>query len=792
MTREELISSVVSVTSSQRLQHGQGVDIATVVASHLCHESEVIRCRAALALAKQGNDQVSTPLVLALLDEDPDVRTDAMSALETCARQQNAEAIRASLVGDPVSEVKMSAINALANLKDSDSVALLSSLVTNRCDEWVYWDDSVHAWDDWLDIQPAAIRALGLIGDESCLPALVAAREDEMGQVIDNEIFLALGQLGDSGVAALVEFLHHANATVRKRALNAVIQANPDNLESLSDRFVIDTDARLRLLAIERLPVPIDIIRYIALTDDNIDVKSAAIEKIVSDCLELQVSRSLSIAPVSDVGRRPSNEAASLEQAVDISLLESLLDDKSVQIRIGAVSALIALGVADHEKLQQDVLTNALQNNETIATLLVDHFVDLLGDASQDLLCVQLADKNRPLEIRMAAARAMRSLCTPASLVSLSAGVIDPLQQIRAACLNTLVHWCNTHTDTSDELISSLRLASVSILVSAISGKLIDTGDAQTTSPTAMPVVVDVIEASGSNSEESTNAPIPTADSVEQEPDVATAQSLRADVPAQSVIWHGPEELVQSIPLSTLESIKNANVAQVAPAVSELANDDEPELQRLDKGKRRRVSVDGPKKYVHDLQKVSMALSACVEDDRVGKALHDLLGESTDEMLEAVLRAFVDRSEAMPVFSESLDLLGNCLQHPAANCRYLAGRAISLSASNDISLAILADDEDALCRALYMSEATVEQAMHGLQDASSTVRNVAIDRLMLLPESLPAAALVDTCVDNGAIDSLRRCVNSSDEVEAMVAARLSAADISVQRLNVLLTALGPA
>ena len=59
------------------------------------------------------------------MDPDPDLRADAMAALVRCARPEDAPAIRRSLAGDPVGEVKVAAVQALARLKDGGSVPLL-------------------------------------------------------------------------------------------------------------------------------------------------------------------------------------------------------------------------------------------------------------------------------------------------------------------------------------------------------------------------------------------------------------------------------------------------------------------------------------------------------------------------------------------------------------------------------------------------------------------------------------------------------------------------------------------
>ncbi len=112
------------------------LDAAAVIARHLRSEDEVTRCLAAKALGNigenTGGDVAADALVAALMDTDPDVRADAMDALVTCARPQDATHIRRSLIGDPVQEVKVAALRVLAHLGDQESIALIRRLAVDR------------------------------------------------------------------------------------------------------------------------------------------------------------------------------------------------------------------------------------------------------------------------------------------------------------------------------------------------------------------------------------------------------------------------------------------------------------------------------------------------------------------------------------------------------------------------------------------------------------------------------------------------------------------------------------
>ena len=69
------------------------------------------------------------PLIKALLDEDEDVRSDAAEALSEIGDAQAGEQLLENLLGDPCTEVKISAINTLAKIMDPRVVPWLRRLV---------------------------------------------------------------------------------------------------------------------------------------------------------------------------------------------------------------------------------------------------------------------------------------------------------------------------------------------------------------------------------------------------------------------------------------------------------------------------------------------------------------------------------------------------------------------------------------------------------------------------------------------------------------------------------------
>ena len=253
-------------------------DPASVISPYLRAPEEPIRCAAARALGALGDENAAPALVEALLDPDPDVRADAMAALVRCARPQDAPAIRRSLQGDPEGEVKTAAVRTLGRLEDGASTELLRALARDRCESEVAWEEG--SWDDWLDVQVAAITALGDMGAESAVDDLIRARADEGGQELDHVVFAALAKMPGRGVAALLDFLKDGDARVRERALAALSRAGRDRLAPLRDRLVADPSPGVRRLAADCLDAGDAALSALVLKDPEASVRAAAVGRV--------------------------------------------------------------------------------------------------------------------------------------------------------------------------------------------------------------------------------------------------------------------------------------------------------------------------------------------------------------------------------------------------------------------------------------------------------------------------------------------------------------------------------
>ncbi|SDX88500.1 HEAT repeat [Ruegeria halocynthiae] len=240
---------------------------------------DVIRLRAVQALTAIGANN-SPALVEALQDDDEDVRQDAAQALGALGVQEAAPRLLENLIHDPCGEVKLACVIALAALKFEDAVPYLRTLVTGR-GEGITWDeDELHQdeWDDWLDTQIAAIKALGRMGDAAAIEPIVLALLDEDGQELGDVACQALGQIGEPSVPTLGVLTQSSNRRLRHRALRALAEIGGVEAEAILRKAVADKDGAARLIAYEALMPNEPALVEQGLTDALEDIRIAALK----------------------------------------------------------------------------------------------------------------------------------------------------------------------------------------------------------------------------------------------------------------------------------------------------------------------------------------------------------------------------------------------------------------------------------------------------------------------------------------------------------------------------------
>lgn len=409
---------------SQFIPAADRPDPVPLILDHLASGNDVIRTgavRAAAALAID-DDRVRVALVDALLDEDPDVRTDAMDALVLCARRADADTLRCSLLGDPVREVKHAAIRALTRLNDIASVPIFRKLVISRADDDVAWEDDNDAWDDWLDVQIAVIEALGQLSAHEAIEDILAARDDEEGQVLDGPVFAALAAMGDKGVVWLLAIAQSEKGLGRKRALEVLADLQSDVLVGFVDLIVGDAAADVRRLALPLLLPDDPRIDALALQDPDEGVRCETL-RLFAD-------------------RRP-------EFAI------KALSDKSELVQAAALDHLV---FPLEDALQSTLADNAIAwtrfGKEKLAVAAARILPRLAQERASEPLIELVRNTARPLEARLAAVTALAEMSDISATERLITLLGNETQQVRTVALTQLAGRCRAGDTTAGQALA--------------------------------------------------------------------------------------------------------------------------------------------------------------------------------------------------------------------------------------------------------------------------------------------------------------------------------------------------
>ena len=729
---------------TEKLPSEPPMDPVDTITGYLRAGEDVVRCAAARALSAIGDARAAPALVQALLDEDPDVRSDAMAALVRCARPEDADAIRRSLLGDPVKEVKAAAIEALGRLRDGASVPLLRSLSKDRCAHDVAWEDEDGVWDDWLDVQVAAIAALGEMGVADAIDDLLDARIDEMGQELDAVVFAALAKLSDGGIAALLGFLRDRDGRVRQRALAALSKADRRHLAPLSAVLVSDASPDVRRLAIQCFDGDSAALAALALEDPDASVRAAALAVVA-------------------LSRRDMARAA--------------LADPDEDLRAIALEALVAQSVApDEADLAANVEAWLHTSGPRLAAVCAAVLPRLSGSRAQAALCAVANEKDRPLELRIAALRSLAALASEQTLETLSAAVVDPVRQVRLAALAALAELARAGSPA--ESVSARE-----ILVRALRGELLR---AELT--VSEPAGDEGPSVGASKAEEADARPI----AITPDGEIVPAGELRETAPDEG---QAPgDETEDSFPRSTLASIQ-------APATALSAANDAPltadELAHLSDSegsvRRRRVAVEGPEDIGTDIRLVAQSIAADCPGIEIEAALVETAEAAPPDLRAAAHAALARRAEKIRLAPDHVARLIRGLADSDPVVRGQAAQAVAKGAPDAADhLAALLGDADPVVRSVAVRAVAAtrpESAVAGLRDDAPAVRRSALEALLAQGRDDHLDAGLRTCLEAGWRDSLAVACRESKNARHMLMTLLDEHRTDWQRVLVILEAL---
>ncbi len=665
---------------------------------------------------------------------DPDLRADAMAALARCARPEDAPAIRRSLEGDSVGEVKVAAIQALARLKDGGSVPLLRALALGRCEAEVAWEEPGSGWDDWLDVQVAAVEALGTIGAEDAVDDLIRARNDEMGQDLDHVVFAALARMPERGVPALRGFFQHGEARVRERALDALAGAGREALTPLRETLVRDPGPGVRRLAIDCFDEGDEALAALALKDPDADVRCAAL------------ARAAPARP--DVGR-------------------SALRDPDESVRAAALETRGSEPAGDDEPdLVANVEAWLRTAGVSLATVSAAVLPTLAGARSLNALGEAADDSERPAEVRIAALRSLGGIGTEESVAALRQAAVDRSRQVRLAALSSLV-------EITRRAPADIGDGARAVLMDAVRGSLAP----------ALPAE----EAGTGNA----TPPAPVAAAQDDEPSPAPTLSASDDGASDTAATE------PAYPRSTLEAIGGRPVAaarsEAAPSPS---NGGAGSPERRPRARPGRVAIDGPDDFGQDLRLTALRLAAACSGGALDDALAETAASTTPALRAAAFEAIARRAAAMPLSPNLTELAIVALQDGDPPIRAAAARALAARSDAASHLAPLLDDPDDSVRALALKAvvaADPEQAIRGFGDPSAIVRGAALEAAACCGQDHLVEQAIGALVEGGFTDTLHQaCRRYAIARQALLAMLHEADSLSPQRLLMILQALGHA
>lgn len=132
-------------------------------------------------LARLGNKGATPALVIALKDENPDLRKNAAIALGHLGSRSAVKDLKSRLIKDEDAGVRLCVANALGEIRDTSTINLL----INRL-----MDTSENA-----QVRGQVAEALGNLGDKRAIDPLITMLEDASDEVRFWSVY-ALGQLG--------------------------------------------------------------------------------------------------------------------------------------------------------------------------------------------------------------------------------------------------------------------------------------------------------------------------------------------------------------------------------------------------------------------------------------------------------------------------------------------------------------------------------------------------------------------------------------------------------------------
>ncbi len=635
----------------------------TVLEAILESGIDVHRCAAARAL---GAVPGSVPALLgALLDEDPDVRTDAATALGRIADASAGPALLENLRADPDSDVKKQALEALIALRHRPALPLLRKLAVERSDDIAWDDDEFYqdGWDSWVDLQILAIRGLGELGDPEGVPAIVAAMQDEFGQNVDVPAVKALARLGKAGAGALSDLYLSGGDLLRLRIARAV-----------SDAPGADNPHLCKLVG--------------AMLEDRAEAvrETAALGLAPDDARLGPLLRDPS----------PKVRAALLRHAGAHfpALTRDLIADDDAGVRAAALAVIADNPAGFDDPGTRDAVRRAISGDPLAAAAAARAWVALNGARGIKGLTHAVTNRTIPMAFRLGAIEALKA-AGPVAAPHLLKGIGEDDRRLRLAVMTALAELAAGDPAWPNPAGQGLLAALAGELVSAPEE---NDGSADTRAEGAPPQPD--AAARGDAAGTAPDAPAPA------DPDASGDPEARAE----------EDEIDQTLPLrpegSTLDAILSPAAPapepeppapEAAPIVLSEAEQRLLDLARAPGLKKRKVSLESRVAPHLDVRRFAARLLGGIARPEVAQALGEVLDDADPQVVEAALDSLVQLAEKnINITGQVAEKLEEIASEGPLSQRLLALRLMGFSADES------ADEGDA--RALAILHAALDDA----------------------------------------------------------------------------------
>ncbi len=383
----------------------------------IVHSGDLAERRAAIRIVGAIADASALPALTALLEE-PDVRANALDAIQRLVRTNDTALLHAFESPDP--ETRAAALPVVSSARSATAVRRLLT-------------------DEEAEVRARACDALARIGDTASVPALFRALEDASPRVA-HAAAAAIHSLGTEQTASLaIAAARSAKPNLRRQALRVIAYLGCEGAFDVVREAIGDADIRTSELAVGALA---------ALSDPHVDAVLVDLSRDPRATIRAASMRAAghrgTDAAMSMLGRGVDDDDAwvryyacqgfgRLGRLDATSKLMARLADASAQVRVAAIEALARLDTP--EAWQQLMsLARSRDPDEQRAALVG------IGQHTQPAAIHLLVDAAGSTDVatRLIALAGLARSSDPAALSELARGACDTTPEIRDAALSLL------------------------------------------------------------------------------------------------------------------------------------------------------------------------------------------------------------------------------------------------------------------------------------------------------------------------------------------------------------------